>query len=349
MDDKTMTCASLLTETPDEAELLDLWLDERDAEAAVEQVELPPEIASATQDDRLLAAAAGDYDGDLAPGQIRILSKRFTLEPDVVPYVAVLEKWEDDLWLIAPFSPYGTPATPQEMATGIALCGLGVIQAWNGRTVHARLLEKSFLFGMLADRVVEEAKALFRNALAGTELPEGFTALRGPAIHVDADPRCDYVSESVRRLAPLSTAVKATERVLAEIELWRSEEVRKEMPAWQPGARALRREAALAAGDESVQTDRFRLGGSELLRQYFEKDGEVVLGVYDAEGEPDLSFDGYGVLIGPEAVGDRVQHGTEFVGVFQDGVLRLPASCGVLEDFAVVDRAGEDVGIEEIR
>ena len=57
--------ASLLTENPYDADMLDAWLDER--AASMDTIELPDEIASARQDNRRLEEVVGEYDGDIAP------------------------------------------------------------------------------------------------------------------------------------------------------------------------------------------------------------------------------------------------------------------------------------------
>lgn len=330
--------ASLLTETDADAALLDAWLDERAAERAASEAEFPPEVEQAVQDNRRLAAAAGPYDDGIAPGQIRILSKRFTADPDVVPHVLVLEEWSDGLWLIAPFSPYATPATPAEMATGIELAGLCVIQAWNARSVHDVLLRKSFLFGTLPAQVLDEARDLFRNALSGKELPEGFAARRGPCILCEADPRRAYLSECMARLAPLSTAVKATERLLAEREAQDLNAVARTAlgpdQVWRPGVcrpvfARKEYEYTLAAGSKPATVDTYAVGDAELVLSFYPDADEVQMSFYDAEGEPDTSFDGYGVLAG----------GVEFAGSFRDATLCLHAG-DVRDAFALVDRDG---------
>ena len=81
---KNSLYATLLTGNPHDAGLVDAWLDERIASSA--SVDLPDEITSTRQDNRRLAKAvtADEYDGNIAPGQIRILSKRFTAYPKAV-------------------------------------------------------------------------------------------------------------------------------------------------------------------------------------------------------------------------------------------------------------------------
>ena len=205
--------ASLLAERPEDVAVIASWLAERARAEAASLQEAAEDTSSFIQDNVRLAEASGGYDVGIASGQIRILSKRFTSDPDVVPFVAVLEEWEEGMWLVAPFSQYSTPATPGEMATGEDSFGLEVLQVWNSRTVQTTLLERSFLFGEIPAETVAEASALFRHELGGTDLPSGFKSRRGAPIAIKDDPRRDYLAESIARLAPLSNAVlKLAER-----------------------------------------------------------------------------------------------------------------------------------------
>jgi hypothetical protein len=195
--------ASILSATPDDAEGLASWLAEREERKEIMNMK----VDSAKQNNERLSVAAEEYDGQIAVSQIRILSKRYTNDPDVVPYVAVLDKWDDEMWLIAPFSPYRTPATDGEMATGLDVYGLNVIQAWNGRTVQNDILKNSYLFGSLDEKVRKDALSLFRHEFAGVGLPTDFSAKRGSIILDASDPRRDYLRECIARLQPLSDAV----------------------------------------------------------------------------------------------------------------------------------------------
>ena len=214
MKQKFSVYASLLAATPADGEKLAAWLAERAAEQVAAR-ETASISVQTIQDNRRLASFCGPYDEQIANGQIRILSKRYTEEPHTIPYVAVLDQWEEGIWLVLPFSPYQTPATPGEMATGIGLRGLNVLQAWNGRTVQDALLKKSFLFGNLPEKVREDALALFRHELGGVELPDTFHAERGGQIFLEDDPRLEYLDEAVSRLVPLSTAVLEFEEAVA--------------------------------------------------------------------------------------------------------------------------------------
>lgn len=197
--------ASLLSATPADAEGTASWLADR--EVAREAMKM--EVEETVQDNERLTDGSNGFDDQIAISQIRILSKFYTMEPDVIPYVAVIGKWDDDMWLIVPFSPYKTPATPGEMATGLDAYGLHVLQVWNGRTIQEAILKKSYLFGVLPENVRLNALSLFRHVLFGTLLASDFSAKRGSPIVEEADPRRDYLNECIARLQPLADAVIA--------------------------------------------------------------------------------------------------------------------------------------------
>ena len=195
--------ASILSATPDDVENLASWLADREMKKDM----MKTNVDDTKQDNARLSVELSGYDENIAVSQIRILSKQYTNNVDVVPYVAVLEKWDEDMWLIVPFSPYKVPATEGEMLTGSETYGLQVIQAWNGRTVQDSILKKSFLFGELDSKVCNEALMLFRHEFAGVELPGNFSAQRGSPILEEADPRRDYIDENIDRFQPLSDEV----------------------------------------------------------------------------------------------------------------------------------------------
>lgn len=208
MSNKYNVFASLLSAKPEDAGMIAAWMADREAEKDVMNME----VMTCRHDATRLNEVRGDYDGNVSVGDIRILSKQFTSEPDVIPYVAVLEEWEKGMWLIVPFSHYATPATPGEMSTDIDMRGLRVLQVWNGRTVQDDILKKSFLFDRLSDKVREDALALFRHEMGGVDLPTSFSAQRGVPIVNEADPRREYLKECIERLNPLSEAVLENEK-----------------------------------------------------------------------------------------------------------------------------------------
>lgn len=334
MNKNLSTYATLFTETPEEAKLFESWLDEREGEREVRAMQ-NDDHESVVIDDVKIASACSGYDKGVAPGQIRLLSKRYTEEPWILPYVVVLEKWDDAMWLVAPFSQYATPATPGEMSSGIDLFGQKVIQAWNARTVQEQLVEMSFLCGELDESVVREAAALFRNQLADTELPDGFSALRGPAIIMDADPRREYIAETVARLRPLSTAVHAMERIRAAVDFAFGDEAGREKETgsvWRPFYG--REDCALAAGGQERQrSEVFKVEEAELSVTYSPEDGVTIFTFYGCDDEPDGRYDGYG-LIG----------GGKFLGTFRNGTISVPSG-DVKDWYQVVDRSGNEISL----
>ena len=325
--------ASLLTDTSAGAEMLAEWLDEREAEQDVR--EMSSEDAPGNVDRRALAAACGEYSPDIAPGQIRILSKRYVADPLIVPFVAVVEKSGDDAWLVVPFSQYSTPAMPGEMDSGDGLIGRRVLQAWNAREVQRQLLEKSFLCGELNTDVTREAAALSRNQLVGTELPEDFSARRGPAVFYEADPRRDYEAETIRRFQPLALAVKATERIHVAAERM-AQDLGRMFAERIARTKIIDEEMKLAAGTRKPRTESYDVGGVALDLEFSPEADEVVMTFYGDDDEKYLGNDGYGVL--------GVKR--EFLGTFQNGSIRVPAA-SVRDSFIIVEVDGEAVEIRE--
>lgn len=325
--------ASLLAGSPEEALMLDAWLDERTVDVGQDADGLPDEVKYVRQDNTRLARAAGDYDGEIVSGQIRILSKRFTADPDVVPYVAVLDEDQDGKWIVAPFSKYSYPATPGEMATGIRHAGLRVIQAWNARAMHGSLLAKSYLFGEMPDSVRRDGLALFRHETAGVDLPEDFSSLRGCAIGMDADPRRDYIEETISRLRPLSTAVKATERIRV---VKRAEDMGMEFAERMVKSRLVDEEEKLAAGKRRPHSETYDVGEIELDLEYSPEAEAVTMTFYDADDETYLGYDGYGLLGANQ----------EFLGTFRNGFIRVPVE-SVRDSFMLTDSDGEAVEVVE--
>lgn len=185
--------ASLLTGSPEkqpDVDIIAAWLEEYAA------------AKRGYGQDSKLGKADGSYDPRVAPGQIRILSG--------VP-CAVLEAWDTELWLVAPFSPYKAPATPGEMTTGMPQRGRGVIQVWNCRTVPGDyVVQKGLLVdGVLPEETRADARALFRHELFGTTLPKSFKATRGAPVTLSADPRREYIANETRRADPLTAATMA--------------------------------------------------------------------------------------------------------------------------------------------
>ncbi len=213
---KTDLFSRILSDTDADSELLDAWLVERETDLSLRSLADDP--LPFTVDAKRLAAATAPFDGNVESGQIRILSSELVSDDDAIPFVAVLDRWMADLWLVAPFSPYSTPASPGEMASGVRFAGRRVLQCWNARTAHASLVSQSRVVGVLGESVRKDALALFRHVTSGVALPESFRALVGPPVLSKADPRRKYLAESAAAFAPLTEAAREPEASLARAE-----------------------------------------------------------------------------------------------------------------------------------
>lgn len=324
---KTTLFSRILTDNDADAALLDAWSAERDADLALRNA--PDESTPFTVDVERLEHSASPHDADVKPGQIRILSPQFVSGDGAIPYVAVLDRWMEDMWLVAPYSPYSYPASEGEMASGDRLVGRRVLQCWNARTAHESLVSQSYVAGSLDESVRADALALFRHVTAGAPLPDSFAALVGAPVLSKADPRREYLAESAVRYAPLTQAARHHEEWLALVE---------RMAKWKGSVRTasfvrlacFERREALAAGDKARETsETFRVPafGVELDVKYSPDEGKVRLVVYGPDGERDAkTLQGFAVV-------DK--DGTP-VGTIAAGVLVAEASA-LADGFLILD------------
>lgn len=324
--------AEILTENEADAELVGAWIDEwMESRRLKDALRREPADEFPFDADRL-RAAAGEYDREIWAGQVRILSKTLTNEPEEIPYVAVVEEWEPGNWLIVPFSPYSYPATPLEMVSGCGNAGLRVLQAWNGRTVPTALLERGYCIGRLSDEMVEKVRALFRRAFSGKALPESFDVLRGAEILMEEDPRRDYQRETLDRFRPLSTAVHAMALWSAWARDRTQDQVRESFITPSFGRPDY---AVAAASEETDRTDTYAVKTAELSVTYSPEDGTVTFVFYDRDDRPDTSYDGYG-LFGA---------GMNWLGVFCGGCISVSAE-PVRDGFKIVAPDGTPIKVD---
>lgn len=159
------------------------------------------------------------FDAKVAPGQIRLLSSS-VVDAERPYYVAILKRWDEDLLLLAPYSPFSVPATTGELLTGRGHFSLDVLQLWNAVTAPPFLLAKSWLVDELSEQEIEEASAVFAN-IAGTrpgELPDSLADRVGIEIINTKDPRLRYQKEEAALLEPLRRRTDMYEAFAAALE-----------------------------------------------------------------------------------------------------------------------------------
>ena len=164
--------------------LLDCRMREASADDGIEDTGTLETTVSPTPSD--------PFDGELAQGQIRVLSQL-----DVV-YVVLLRRWTDSSFLVMPFSKYSFPATDEEYLTrqdgGMYL---RVLQGWNARTLQDETLRQSWVAGELNRDDLSAAMALWNHVLGDAELAEDQLARTGVPIYRADDPRLSYKQEAL--------------------------------------------------------------------------------------------------------------------------------------------------------
>ena len=169
--------------------------------------------------------------------------------------------------------------------------------------------------------------------MGGVALPDDFHALRGGAITMECDPRREYLAETIARLRPLSTAVKATESIHAEVERL-AQDMGRTFAERIARTKVIDDEMKLAAGTRKPCTESYDVGGIALDLEFSPEADEVVMTFYGDDDEKYLGNDGYGVF------GFK----REFLGTFQNGSVRVPAA-SVRGSFIIVNVDGEVVDV----
>ncbi|MEI8244526.1 MAG: hypothetical protein WCI51_01780 [Lentisphaerota bacterium] len=234
-----------------------------------------------------LSSGVSDYDPDIQPGQIRLFSSSLISLPDRLPYFAVISRWEDDLWLIMPFSRFSHPATSGEMATGIAESFFQTLQVWNARSVHTVFAAKSWITGELPEKIRRAAGELFIHLTSGEEVADEFKLPVGAPLKAELfDPRTQYLTEEKFQFRPLQEKIH-------QLENWRGKLVILDVAA-----------AAMAAAPAGKRLDyNFTIGDTagELIVGVKPGDRNVTVDIFDSNGNYDLAFDGF-IIVNADGV-----------------------------------------------
>lgn len=153
------------------------------------------------------------FDLGVAVGDIRLLSPRLAPADGLPRYVAVLKEWDEDEFLVAPYSKYPEPAVTGELATGRNHFSIDCLELWNARAIHRLALKHSWLADRMSDAEQADAWVVFAHAFAGKPLPEALADRVGPPVFVPEDPRLEYQAEEAAAMAPLAARS-------AEIAAW---------------------------------------------------------------------------------------------------------------------------------
>ena len=208
----------------DEQEKFSKWLDQYERVSDIDVFfEEHPEVLEtneATEDVKQLEKLAQTRFDPPKPGQIRLLKRGTTKDPDAVVPILILSQWEGDRrWLAAPFSQYTKPAIPGELDTGIDFHAYRVIEAWNTFVIPEFVLYIQTVYLREAgESVRKDACAVFFSQLKGTAVPEGLASRVGPRIMYEFDPRIQYVLHEQKQFAPLRAMVADYDESFDEYE-----------------------------------------------------------------------------------------------------------------------------------
>lgn len=149
-------------------------------------------------------------------GQMRLLSHHVLGDTIIPMFVLVLSKWDDEQWLVMPFSKFPVPSTSGEFLTGMEETDFSCLQAWNTRTCPNEALLCSWNSGTAPQNVIDDAFDLFRFTMIGEpELPKELEDRTGmPLTSILDVGRNIYQDESYEIFNPLSEL----SRELAEME-----------------------------------------------------------------------------------------------------------------------------------
>ncbi len=142
------------------------------------------------------------------PSDVRLLNPWLVRDVRRPLYFAVLAKWLDGLWLMAPFSRFTLPATVGEWNTGRGEADprqdpISILSLWNAHTVPPEVVQQSWFIDTLTEAEMANAWEVFRHVTTGKPLTPALRDRVGPPIYHPADPRNDYLAQEAAALRPL--------------------------------------------------------------------------------------------------------------------------------------------------
>ena len=284
-------------------------------------VDSTPEQDAAAREE--CARLVRPFDGDISAGQVRALSgvKEIT-------YALVARQWDEQSWLVIPFSTFSMPATDTELRLKVdGGLGLRVVQLWNARSLLTETIAKSWLVHTLSDNDVADVCSAWQWSVGVGELTDDQLSRTGMPIMRRDDPRIAYEDAALANFAGLDAADFAdTERKawLFSVQKAIGNVVRspfRSSPVFE-GDYAL----AAANAEESVSAE-CRVDGFDgaVYIRYLPSTRDLLMRVLGADGNRSVALDGWSVLgSGAEPLG--VVEGASFKCAFSerfDGVLAL--------------------------
>lgn len=176
---------------------LNLWNLKKETDAAFKGNSAEPHSAS-SEDSAFkgnIKKLIRDFDKSPKEGEIRLLPPEFDLEISLPKYVAILKKWPENTFLVAPFSPISIAAVQGEFETGKKHFSLANLELWNSIIAPLKVLERTWLADELSTEQTRDAFLVFKFIATGIDLPENLKKRTGPPIFAENDPRNEYQDE----------------------------------------------------------------------------------------------------------------------------------------------------------
>lgn len=164
-----------------------------------------------TQEREKIKRQIAPFDIDIEEGQIRLLSQ--TEEESIV---AVLKKWDKDIYLIAPYSRFSNPATETELLTERDTRGIRVLQLWNARTIPYHVLMCSWSLDDMTKEERTQTQEVLELSLTGRITSESTRENTGVPIFRPQDPRLEYKAKELEKFSVIDMACERYETILEE-------------------------------------------------------------------------------------------------------------------------------------
>ena len=284
-------------------------------------VDSTPEEAAAAREE--CAKLVRPFDEDISVGQVRAISGTRD-----VTYVLVARQWDEQSWLVIPFSSFSMPATDTELKLKIdGGLGLRVVQLWNARSLLTETIAKSWLVHTLSDNDVADVCSAWQWSVGIGELTDDQLSRTGMPIMRRDDPRIEYEDAALANFAELDAADFAdTKRKawLASVQEAMGDVVKspfRQSPVFES-------DYALAAADaeKPISADCAVAGFDGTVHvRYNPSSRNLNIQVFGADGNESVELDGWSVFGGGDEPLGLVEDATfdyVFSGRF-DGVIAL--------------------------
>lgn len=291
--------------------------------------------------ERFLTSKRRDFDSMLAPGQIRILANT-----EKITYVALLKRWEDDSFVVAPFSHYANPATHTELKTNYdGGMFLQVLQIWNVRTLLDATLRESWIVDRLPGNDIQDAWQLWEYSLGGKAPSDDILKRTALPIYKTSDPRLDYIKEELENFAKLDYLDNQRMAYNFSASLWEGNSYTMSSSEEESNPindyKVINRSFAMAAGEEeSNPSCKFGIKDYKVIirLRYSSPSKLLTLVVRDLNDELSTQIDGWKLI---DTQG-------EILGEITGGKVSISYTQNQSGSFALLNKNGESVSLEEV-